>query len=79
MGLRAELKKAACFKCGAIGTLQEIIYGLPSEDFDFSKNISGGCVMSDESPSIGCSKCDWRGIRNSYTGEIIDVEEGRME
>ena len=45
------------------------------EDFDFSKNISGGCVMSDESPSIGCSKCDWRGIRDWYTGEMKEVIE----
>ena len=75
MGLKAELKKVACDKCGAVGTLQEIIYGLPSEEFDFSKNISGGCVMSDESPSIGCSKCDWRGIRDWYTGEMKEVIE----
>ena len=77
MGLAAELKKATCFRCGEVGTLQEILYGMPNEDFDFSKNISGGCVIDEGSPTIGCTGCGWRGIRNPYTGEIIDVEEGR--
>ena len=79
MGLKAELKKSACFKCGAVGTLQEIVYGMPSSDFDFENDIVGGCVISDDAPSIGCSKCSWRGIRNPFTGEIIDVEEGKKE
>jgi hypothetical protein len=35
--------------------------------------------MDEGLPTIGCAGCGWRGIRNPYTGEIIDVEEGRKE
>ena len=62
MGLASELKKVACPKCGVTGTLQEIVYGMPSVDFDFEKDIVGGCVISDESPDIGCAECGWRGM-----------------
>ena len=34
MGLASELKKIACPKCGKVGTLQEIVYGMPSVEFD---------------------------------------------
>ena len=46
MGLKAELKKAACFKCGAVGTLQEIVYGMPSSDFDFENDIEHALITS---------------------------------
>ena len=74
----AELRASACPRCGKVGVLQPIIYGLPGEDFDFEKNISGGCVISENSPSIGCKECGWSGIRNPYTGEIIDVQEEEL-
>ena len=70
--IEAELKKSPCPRCGMVGSLQQIIYGLPSEDFDFENNISGGCVVSNSSPNIGCIECRWNGIQNPYTGEIID-------
>jgi serine protease Do len=79
MGLASELKKVACPRCSETGTLQEIVYGMPSVDFDFEKDIVGGCVISDESPNVGCSECGWRGIRDSYTGEMIEVFEPKGE
>jgi hypothetical protein len=46
---------------------------MPSVEFDFEKDIVGGCLISDESPNVGCSECGWRGIRDSYTGEMKEV------
>ena len=74
----AELRASACPRCGKVETLQRIIYGLPDEDFDFDKNISGGCVMSEDSPSIGCIECGWLGIQSPFTGEVIDVDEREL-
>jgi hypothetical protein len=62
MGLASELKKVACPSCGKTGTLQEIIYGMPNGDFDFEKNIVGGCLVGDDFPDIGCAECGWRGM-----------------
>ena len=73
-----KLIQSACPRCGKVGKLQKIIYGLPNENFDFEKDISGGCVISENSPSIGCKECGWSGIRNPYTGEIIDVQEEEL-
>ena len=68
----ARLKKVPCPKCGKVGFLRQIIYGLPNEDFDFENNISGGCLVGGDWPNIGCKGCGWRGIKNPYTDEIID-------
>ena len=73
-----KLNQSACPRCGKVGKWQKIIYGLPDENFDFEKDISGGCVISENSPSIGCKECGWSGIRNPYTGEIVDVQEEEL-
>jgi hypothetical protein len=49
----ARLKKVPCPKCGKVGFLRQIIYGLPNEDFDFENNISGGCLVGGDWPNIG--------------------------
>jgi len=58
---RKPLRRIVCPQCGEVG-LQEIIYGMPSIDFNFDKFIVGGCVVSEA--DIGCPKCEWLGIRN---------------
>lgn len=58
-----ELSAASCPKCGVKGFLKWILYGLPTEEFDFKKYIVGGCVVSDLDPEIGCRRCGWRGMR----------------
>ncbi len=58
--VRKQLRRIACPQCGEVG-LQKIIYGMPSDDFDFNKYIVGGCIMSEA--DIGCPKCEWVGIR----------------
>jgi len=59
---RKRLSSLACPECGEIGTLRKIIYGMPSDDFNFDKFIFGGCIVSEA--DIGCPKCEWSGIRN---------------
>jgi hypothetical protein len=58
---RNPLRRIACPQCGEVG-LQKIIYGMPSDDFNFDKFIVGGCIVSEA--DIGCPKCEWSGIRN---------------
>ncbi len=63
---RKRLGAVSCPGCGDQG-LQRIIYGMPSEDFEFDKYIVGGCVMADY--DIGCKKCGWTGMRDELTAE----------
>ena len=37
--------------------IKEIIYGLPRVDFDYSRYISGGCVVMQDSPKWHCDNC----------------------
>jgi len=57
---RKPLRRIACPQCGE-KALQRIIYGLPNDDFDFDKYISGGCIPHPH--DIGCRQCDWFGSR----------------
>lgn len=60
---RKRLAATACPSCGGIGGLKKIIYGMPSEDFDFEKFIVGGCCVIGRDPEIGCVACRWEGMR----------------
>jgi len=70
--LRAKprLRRLNCPGCGKKATLRRIVFGLPTEEFDYSRNISGGCVVRDDSPEIGCVECEWSGSRDPLTGGI---------
>ena len=37
--------------------IKEIIYGLLSVDFDYSKYVPGGCVVTPDSPKWHCDNC----------------------
>ena len=74
-----ELRASACPRCGKVEVLQPIIYGLPNEDFDFENNISGGCLVGGYMPNIGCIECGWKGLKNPYTGEIVDKNAVDLE
>ena len=58
-----------CPGCGSLGSVREIIYGMPGSDFDFEKYIVGGCCVTDENPEFGCKKCGWEGIGNDSLSE----------
>ena len=45
-----------CPFCGS-DDIKEIVYGLPSVDFDYSRYISGGCVVMPDSPKWHCDNC----------------------
>ena len=52
-----------CPKCGEPGHIKEILYGLPTEDYDQEKYVLGGCCVDTEGrdPEISCTNCDWSG------------------
>ena len=57
---RMALRRTACPQCGEVG-LQKIMYGMPSDEFNFEKYIVGGCMPSEA--DIGCRACEWSGTR----------------
>jgi hypothetical protein len=62
---RTSLKKLICPECGEIGTLREIVYGMPDpEVFDFEKYAVGGCCMNGDGsdPEVRCRVCEWEGL-----------------
>ena len=46
-----------CPECNTGEFLKKILYGMPSEDFDFKSFHVGGCIPSQA--TLHCSKCDW--------------------
>ena len=57
-----------CPTCSEIGTLREIVYGMPDpETFDFEKYAVGGCCISGDGsdPDVRCKECEWEGFRKS--------------
>ena len=64
-----KLLKVKCPGCGTTGTLREIIYGMPSEDFNHDRYIVGGCI-SEESTEIGCLECEWAGLEDPVARQI---------
>jgi hypothetical protein len=62
---RKRLRSLVCPECGEIGTLREIVYGMPDpEHFDFEKYAVGGCCMNGDGsdPDISCKSCDRSGL-----------------
>lgn len=57
------LKHLKCPECEQVGSLKEIIYGMPGEGFDFARYAVGGCCLSGDGtdPNVSCSLCEWEG------------------
>ena len=69
---RRQLRVLVCPGCGEVGTLREIIYGMPDpEVFDFEKYAVGGCCVTGEGfdPDVQCRSCDWSGFRASFESQ----------
>ena len=65
-----RLRSLVCPECGEIGSLREIIYGMPDpEHFDFEKYAVGGCCISGDGtdPDMRCRECDWEGFQKVIT------------
>ena len=54
-----------CPKCNEMGKIKEILYGMPSEDYNQTKYVLGGCCITDNDPEIQCTNCDWTGMKES--------------
>ena len=54
---KPKLAELVCSECGAVGKFKKIIYGMPSDDFDFEKYAVGGCIAEDDAPDISCGDC----------------------
>lgn len=61
---RIRLASTSCPSCSEMGGLKKIIFGMPSSDFDQGRFISGGCLVSEEDPEIGCVECGWEGMQS---------------
>ena len=57
---KPKLAELVCVDCGTVGKIKKIIYGLPSDDFDFEKYAVGGCIIEDGAPDIECGSCGAR-------------------
>lgn len=51
-----------CPKCNEMGKVKEILYGMPSEDYNQNKYVLGGCCIEENDPEIQCTECDWVGM-----------------
>jgi hypothetical protein len=72
---RRSIKLMPCPKCGQIGTLRKIIYGMPDPGtFNFKKYAVGGCCMNGDGtdPDVSCRACDWSGFRDSLKGSRVN-------
>ncbi len=52
-----------CPKCNQMGKVKEILYGMPSEDYNQDKYVLGGCCIEDNDPEIQCIACEWVGTK----------------
>ena len=59
-----------CPGCGTKNALMKIIYGMPTPDFDYSKNISGGCCLDFNSPDFACKSCNWQGRKEDLPNYV---------
>ena len=49
-------KPEKCPFCGS-DDIKALVYGMPRVDFDYSRYISGGCVVMPDSPKWHCDNC----------------------
>lgn len=67
---RGRIRSLICPQCGAIGTMRQILYGMPDpEVFDFEKYAVGGCCINGDGsdPDIQCRSCEWEGFRRDLS------------
>jgi len=66
---RKQLRTLTCPKCQQRGLLRELLWGMPSDDFDHEKYALGGCVLpSPWPPDVRCSGCGYEGYRDVISG-----------
>jgi len=71
---RERLRRLICPECGEIGSLREIVYGMPDpENFDFERYAVGRCCISGDGsdPDVQCRACEWSGHLNQLNAEYV--------
>ena len=66
---RVRLSTASCPSCHEVGSLKEILWGMPDFEQDLSRYVIGGCCITGDDPDIACVKCEWRGLRKNLIPE----------
>ena len=64
MAKRIVLKTQKCPICGNPGSIRKILWGMPNEEPDPSKYVTGGCCVPMFTPDYACIECDWTGVRD---------------
>ncbi len=62
-------KPERCPVCGSTD-VRPILYGKPTPDFNSSRHISGGCCITEKSPSWACKHCHAQFIKKRTKDEI---------
>jgi ribosomal protein L37AE/L43A len=70
---RNRVNTLNCPQCGE-KTLKKILYGMPSDNFDFQNSLVGGCIPNPE--DIGCKNCEWvgRGLALDQLSPLITIQ-----
>jgi hypothetical protein len=60
--VKFEGMRKHCPSCAKETDVKKIIYGMPSDDFNFEKYEVGGCLMEENAPTHMCTECGKRFI-----------------
>ena len=70
--------KKKCPVCHSLYGVREFIYGMPSEEPDTSKYVSGGRCISDDMPDYRCINCatDFYKASDKFHNRLISDDSG---
>jgi predicted RNA-binding Zn-ribbon protein involved in translation (DUF1610 family) len=60
--VKLEGMRKHCPRCAKETVVKKIIYGMPSDDFNFEKYEVGGCLIEENAPTHLCTECGKRFI-----------------
>jgi hypothetical protein len=67
--------KQNCPRCKKPTKVKKIIYGMPSDDFNFEKYEVGGCCIEENSPTHLCTECGKKFLTKSQS--IPDIKTAK--
>jgi hypothetical protein len=68
MQTRSVIKLLTCPESKEKGLFRAILWGIPDDEFDQVKKVSGGCVIpSPWPPDCQCSRCGFEGYRDEIS------------
>jgi hypothetical protein len=60
----------SCPRCSSQSGLREILYGFLDGPVDEEKYSIGGCVITDDDPTLKCIECGWKGENVNHTQKV---------